>query len=465
MAQGPVAEAFGVPENTYSTVSTSSFLPGPASIFATGAAGGGGAGSGLATSVTGALSPIVSGSVPGQVSSAELAHLTGMPFLQQLSLLPADSLASFLGAHPKTVTTLLKSPPVPSEVSGWWSTLAGDAQTAALTSAPRLVGNLDGIPASARNAANRVWLDQSMDSLQARIDSAPGRAIVDESERQIHMLGEVKSTLKEGSKSIPRSLLSVDATGAGRASVVLGDLATADYVTYLIPGMFFTVDGQIHDWTDDAERVYKEQLTWLKRIAKDDPSEAGKTVAVVSWMGYETPNLTNVGALDLAYKGRDAIADSIEGLQSVRSKNEPYVTVIAHSYGSTAALMALTEYDFEVDALVVVGSPGSAAQSVDELHVRNANMYVGAAAWDPVPNSSFFGSEPGAPEYGAKKLNVSTAVDPITGKSLSESIGHNGYFDKGSSSIRNMALIGIDQDGLVMSGGKRDSSITLADAR
>ncbi|WP_213814961.1 alpha/beta hydrolase [Glaciihabitans sp. dw_435] len=415
--------------------------------------------------MTGALSPTVSGGVPAQVSSAELVHLTGMPFLQQLSLLPADSLASFLGAHPKTVSTLLASPPVPSEVSGWWNTLDTTAQTAALTSAPRLVGNLDGIPASARNAANRVWLDQSMDSLQARIASAPGRAIVDESERQIHMLGEVKSTLKEGSKSIPRSLLSVDPTGAGRASVVLGDLATADYVTYMVPGMFFTVDGQIHDWTDDAERVYKEQVTWLSRIAKDDPSEAGKSVAVVSWMGYETPNLTNVGALDLAYKGRDALADAIEGLQSVRSANEPYVTIIAHSYGSTAALMALTEYDFDVDALVVVGSPGSAAQSVDELNVRNRNMYVGAAAWDPVPNSSFFGSEPSAPEYGAKKLDVSGAVDPITGASLSESFGHNGYFDKGSSSVRNMALIGIDQDGLVMTGSASDSSITLADAK
>jgi pimeloyl-ACP methyl ester carboxylesterase len=243
---------------------------------------------------------------------------------------------------------------------------------------------------------------------------------------------------------------------------VLGDLSTADYVTYLIPGMFFTVEGQINDWTDDAARIYDEQVSWLNLIGETDPSEAGKSVAVVSWMGYETPNLTNIGSLDLAFAGRDAIADVVRGLQSEREGDEPFISVIAHSYGSTAAMMALSEYSFEIDALVVIGSPGSAVQSVDDLNVRNGNVFVGEAAWDPVPNSAFFGNDPGSPEFGAHQLGVSGGVDLITDEVLSASVGHNGYFGAGSESVRNLALIGIGKSQLATDGTPDDHTKTLA---
>jgi pimeloyl-ACP methyl ester carboxylesterase len=137
----------------------------------------------------------------------------------------------------------------------------------------------------------------------------------------------------------------------------------------------------------------------------------------------------------------------------MRKGNEPYVSLLAHSYGSTAALMALTEYDFHVDALALVGSPGSAAQSVDELHVRHGNVYVGEADWDPVPNSSFFGSDPGAASYGARPMGVRGTIDVITHERLLGSTGHNEYFSPGTESMRNMALIGIDKGEFVSTSG------------
>ncbi len=152
-------------------------------------------------------------------------------------------------------------------------------------------------------------------------------------------------------------------------------------------------------------------------------------------------------------------------MQAQRAGNEPYTTIIAHSYGSTAALMALTQYDFSVDALALVGTPGSAAQSVKDLHVKHANVWVGSAAWDPVPSSAFFGSDPAAPSYGAHTMGVGGGTDVITGKPLAQSFGHNAYFDPHTESMRNMALIGIDHAELVMRGDSSDSTRTLATAR
>jgi pimeloyl-ACP methyl ester carboxylesterase len=152
-----------------------------------------------------------------------------------------------------------------------------------------------------------------------------------------------------------------------------------------------------------------------------------------------------VGSLDNAYEGRDALTGAIEGLQSLRPGDQPYVSVIAHSYGSTAALLALTDNDVSIDALAMVGSPGSPAKSVNELHVRDGNVYVGEAAWDPIPNSSFFGSDPGAASYGAKPMGVDGGVDALTRQPLLPSLGHNEYFGPGTESMRNFALIAIGE--------------------
>jgi len=103
----------------------------------------------------------------------------------------------------------------------------------------------------------------------------------------------------------------------------------------------------------------------------------------------------------------------------------------------------------EVDALVVVGSPGSAIQSAAKLKVTDENVFVGKADWDPAVNSAFFGSDPGAASYGARVLGVHGGTDSVTGDSLAASVGHNDYFKPGSESLHNMALIGTDNAELV----------------
>jgi hypothetical protein len=103
-----------------------------------------------------------------------------------------------------------------------------------------------------------------------------------------------------------------------------------------------------------------------------------------------------------------------------------------------------------VNALALLGSPGSTAQSVANLDVKNGNVYVGQATMDPVVHSAFFGSDPGSASYGAHLMGVSGGIDPIDHRKLTGSVGHNEYFTPGTESMRNLALIAIDQGQLVI---------------
>ena len=449
-ALGPAAEVSAAPANIaiVEVVDLSNTAP-PISIN--------GAGIFVSTPVLGPQLPSSDLAITS-VSTASVKGLSGISLLRELAGLSPAQLQGVLEGNPAIVSQLLSSPPSATDVSALWTSLTPKQQQQLAASTPRLVGGLDGIPASVRNTANRTWVTQSISTLETRLPTEQGRALAQTDQHQLHMLQMVEAALKpaqapgatKGSAEPSRTLLSVDPSGQGKAVIVIGNLQTADYVTYLVPGMFYTVDGDLGGFAGAAADIYNQQVTWLKRLSATQPTDAGKTVAVVAWMGYHTPDLTNIGSLQLAYQGRDALTRSIEGLDTLRAANPPYTTIVAHSYGSTAALMALTNYGISVDALALVGSPGSAAQSVKELDVRDGNVWVGAAAWDPVPNSAFFGSDPGAPSYGAHTMGVGGGTDPITGRSLAQSIGHNDYFTTGTESIRNMALIGINEGALVM---------------
>ena len=417
VALGPVAEAFGVHEIAQHSIVVSlehapEALPFPLPV---------------------APLPFI-----GPEPDAALGESSqGALVLLQLSSLEPWAIPGYVNEHPDAIAEVLAAPPAPQSVAVWWDSMRLDARNILRTSTPELVGNLDGVPYAVRDVANRQLLGSTIIDLEFSIANEPGRTIVENAKQQLNMLQSISGALGDASTGdARRTLLSLDVTGQGRAAIVVGDLVTADYVTYMVPGMFFTIEGQMTYWTDAAARLRDEQLSWKALFGDTD-----STVATVAWIGYHTPNLTNVGGIENAEEARDSLASTIEGLQAIRGADEPYVTVIAHSYGSTAALMALTEDDFDIDALAVVGSPGSPAQSVDELHVKNHNVYVGEAAWDPVPNSAFFGSDPGAESYGARGFGTDGGVDPITGDTLTRSFFHIEYFSPGTESLRNLALI------------------------
>jgi pimeloyl-ACP methyl ester carboxylesterase len=386
--------------------------------------------------------------VPQQVGDpSSLATLTGITLLQQLTLLEPTAIADFVSGNPEAVQTLVDRPPAAREVQLWWQALGIEARATMITSAPQVIGNLDGVPFSLRDYANRWFLNTTLAELSTTIENASARSEALDSSTRLDMLGTVLETIAAPAGAAPRSLLSLDASGTGRAAVVIGDLATADYVSILVPGMFYTVDGQLLAWTLAAQGLYDEQVKWLTELGLPG------TVAVVAWIGYETPSMVNFTALDLAYEGSAALAKTVTGLHTMRGDNQPYLALIAHSYGSTVSMMALTDYGIDADALAVFGSPGSAAQSASELGIPGDNVFVGEAEWDQIKDSAFFGSDPGSASFGAHRFRVLGGVDPITGEELTGSTGHDEYLMPGSESLRNLALVALGQGRLATSEG------------
>lgn len=423
-------------------------------------AAGDGTGSAMPWGVPASVVGTPTGAAAARVDSALLPKLSGTALLSQLSLLPGSDLAHFVSQNPRVMKNLVKNPPAARDVTAWWSATSPSARKSLVSVSPEVIGNLAGVPFEVRNSANRAYLTTSIHQLKSSM-SQLGRGEIVNARLQLHMLEQVRKALEAPKAGPVKSLLTFDATGSGRAAIVVGDLATADYVSYLVPGMFFSVDTALNTWTNIATDLNSEQTRWVSTLAAADPSMAGKTVATVAWIGYQTPGITGIASLSLADEGADLIGRAIDGVQSVRTGSEPFVTLIGHSYGSTAAMIELAKGSLHVDAVVLIGSPGSATQTASELHVKNNNIYVGEAAWDPVVNSAFYGSDPGSGAFGAHRMSVAGGVDPITHRALTASAGHLGYFAPGSESMRNLALIGLDRGALVTQGATMDASRTL----
>ncbi|QIS41844.1 hypothetical protein GW571_06685 [Clavibacter capsici] len=389
-----------------------------------------------------------------RVSDAALRGTSPVALLAALPELDVPELRRLADAIPGTVRELIRRPPAASGVLAWWTGLASDARRDLAEGMPELVGNLEGIPFDDRDAANRRFLDQRERELHASAARTPGRGAQQALGRDLRMLAEVRDALEPEPGGPARSLLTLDAVWPGRAGVVMGDLATAAYVDIVVPGMYYPVTERLVDWTEVTARLQRQQTTLLGTGARTSGG-----VAAVAWIGYRTPDLTGIATLALAEEGAERLQNAIQGLQGMRRDDPPYLTVIAHSYGSTAAMLALSSGRASVDALAVVGSPGGAVREASQLDVPAGRVFVGEAPWDPVVGSSLFGQDPGSASFGARLFDVGGAggrAGVSADGGLAGAVGHNSYFDRGTESFRNLALIGIDRP--VASAGDPDAS-------
>lgn len=370
--------------------------------------------------------------------------------LDTLATLSPSQLATWAN-DPAAVSDLLAAPPAASEVADWWASTDAGVRSRLISTAPQVVGNLEGLPYAVRDSANRTFLETQLEGLQQKLsDGSAGRAATEQLQAKLHMLQQISDAVVTGDSGLHRSLVNFDAENGGRAVIAVGDLTRADYVSVLVPGMFYSVDSEIGSWANAADQLAVDQRAWLRRLTPAQHDGTVQTVATIAWIGYQTPTVVNVASLDLAREGRDALTSSLRGLDALRGDHAPYISVLAHSYGATAALLALQENDITVDALAMVGSPGSPAENVGQLRVRDGNVWVADAALDPIASTGAFGSQPLSAQYGAHHFGVDGAIDPVTGRTLAASVGHVDYFTAGSESFRNLALIGIGQGALVI---------------
>jgi hypothetical protein len=333
-----------------------------------------------------------------------------------------------------------------ADVATWWAGLDGSRQLTLVARVPGLVGNLEGVPYATRDDACRLFLVAARAAVDERRGTSAER---DDDDARAAMLGQVAAAVGgRTAGDADRHLVALDTVLPGRAAVSVGDLDTADDVSVLVPGMFFTVGSQLVDWTDTAGELYDEQRSWTYLLARADDGGIDQ-VAVVAWLGYRTPDLTNVYGLDLARAGADRLGDVVTGLDATRASSPARVTVVAHSYGSTTATLALSSGTVSVDSLVLLGSPGSVVPSASMLDVTGGDVYAAAGSFDPVAGSGYFGADPGTAGFGAVLLHTGGGADGYTGRALDAALGHNSYLVPGTETMRSTALIGLGRGDLV----------------
>ncbi|WP_431278215.1 alpha/beta hydrolase [Leifsonia poae] len=267
---------------------------------------------------------------------------------------------------------------------------------------PQYVGNLDGIPYSTRDRANRAVLAAEITTATKRLATNPADA---SQQRMLHALKAIVATLG-GHHSPRRYLITLTPERPPLAAIAIGNLDTADQITFAVPGMgTYTDDMQL--WTQSAQNIYDAQ----GRVG------APKARAVVSWIGYVTPPPGIDATLgEFAAKGALRLASDLLGVTAARAKRPPdAVSVIAHSYGTTTAADALADNpSLNIYAFVMLGSAGveNRIATASDLHTRY--VYAGEAAADPEARyGRLTRRDPRSPGFGAILLSVDG--DPASG--------------------------------------------------
>jgi Alpha/beta hydrolase len=352
----------------------------------------------------------------------------------------------------------------PVQNEEWWRSLTPEQQRDVLINNPQLVGNLDGLPAEVRDAANRARLesegtrlDGEIATTQARLEAArqeppiivprvgpQERPEVRELADQLARLQEQRSALGAVRDTVAgdnRQLLLLDISGhaAPRAAVAVGDIDTADHVAVFTPGLESTVSGDLGRYTQDVAGVVVTAEQQLLREGRDT-----ERVAAVAWIGYDAPQLNTTFQADrsvalpfAAQHGGADLARFYDGINASRPGDDPHLTALGHSYGSSTTGYALQQTTSPVDDAVVFGSPGVSTDHVSDLPVPDGHVAVIEARRDPVADLGSFGSDPnhldGVVNLSAREQNLPD------GTRLQESTGHSAYLVPGTTSQHNIA--------------------------
>ena len=309
-----------------------------------------------------------------------IAPLSDQELLDALSSLPAKELAAMLAASPELKSQLMSIDP--AEIHSWWTALSpqkgagipfSTQQDLLLTKFPVVFGNLEGLPYTARDHANQIALKAAIAGLEAQLALQTSSTKLQE---QLDGLHNIQKALQAPNGKATRQLISFTEDDPPLAAVSIGDLDTADSVTYAVPGMGTTSSGMT-GWTKAGQNLH-------------DLLPRGS--AVVAWIGYETPpeptleNGLNREVLDVnrAVAGGQNLAGALGGLAAVRGETMPQVNIVAHSYGTTTAAVALTQPGIHVDNFITLGSAGL-PDSVDSADDLNADKVYSGHARDKVP--------------------------------------------------------------------------------
>jgi hypothetical protein len=340
----------------------------------------------------------------------------------------------------------------PGDNAGWWDSLSDAEQRQVIAGHPDWVGNRDGVPFGARDEANRQLLQTEKTKLQdearrlqADLDDnwfggtfTNADAQLDHIKAKLESIKAIEDTLAQPGE---RQLLMLDMTDErAEAAVANGNVDTAAHVSVFTPGLTSTVNGSLGD--------YDHNMYDLKNRTEDlqDRYGNGESVATVTWIGYQAPQLSVGGVLfdensvvddHSAQQGANKLAPFLNGIDAARD-TDPHLTALGHSYGSTTTGLALQQ-NTGVDDAVFFGSPGLGTSHIDDLKVPGGHSFYIEGRNDPVGDLGYFGIDPSHMD-GMEHLSAKETPLPGGGK-MTESAGHSYYLDDNSTSQYNMSVV------------------------
>lgn len=255
------------------------------------------------------------------------------------------------------------APPDPAEVAARWERVSDGERQRLIDEAPWVIGNLPGLPFSVRDEANRKMVEFYQQHPQLLTPE------------QVKLMAGIRNIIKlEESQRVPNppiQIVALDMSGeVPKAAVGYGDLDTATHTTWQVPGMNSDAHFALAGW-DKASRNLSD--------AQNDVQGFSGSSAVVAWLGYDTPDHPlsgDFGVLDSKSAGAGAarFAAELDGAQAARGAGRnglPAVSVLAHSYGTTVATIALTQVQHAVDSLTMLASAGLDTEQVPDYGVLN----------------------------------------------------------------------------------------------
>jgi hypothetical protein len=366
------------------------------------------------------------------------------------------------------------------DVDQWWKSLSQKDRERLIAEHPPELGNLNGIPAAARDTINQQVLTDDLNRITdtaTEHGASTERVLADPAfyglstndVTRYHNALKVQQGLNhqrgndpDPSRQRPVMLWKYEPladTGEGRAAIAIGNPDYAEHTTVIVPGTGSSVNG---GWLSDG---HNDAMNLWDQANAADPDN---THSVISWMGYDAPDGftdTRVANPDLARAGGDLLAADVNGLWTTHHHPQQHMTVIGHSYGSTTVADAFAHSGMQANDAVLLGCPGTdVARSAADFHLDGGHVYVGSASTDPV---GYIGT---APEYLHDYLNrtlgypvgldAGLGLDPagdqfgsirfdaeVAGREGLDTNDHSHYYDMGGESLRAMTYIATGESG------------------
>ncbi|QKW23964.1 hypothetical protein HUT16_37145 [Kitasatospora sp. NA04385] len=313
----------------------------------------------------------------------------------------------------------------PAQSAQWWKSLTPEQQQSYIALHPEEIGRLDGLPSTVRDQANRIVLEQQLDALKAGDARGSGMTADEYNQREtnLRVLKEKLDQRDGADEQHQLLLLGLDAEGDGKAIVSTGNPDTATHTAVLVPGTGTTMK----EMPGQIDRIDRLQNATAKELKGTD-----QTVAVVSWLGYDAPEVNaSVMTPGRAEDGAEDMRRFTDGLRVSEGDHRSHLTVIGHSYGTTAVgAAAAGGRGLQADDIVAIASPGMTTAWASDLHIDPNHFWAGTAADDNIRRVTdlTLGPDPTRGGFGGQTLNIDTS-------------GHSGYWDPDSRSLANQGKI------------------------